>query len=213
MRVLSSLLLVFALVSMAGANIVQLMPGVGVTWNPGEGRYEADEGTTISVAISADFDVTGIQVGGIAVTNTDTTVPTQGVSAVGVLHTNMLNHPLGSNAGTLKPGDQGDIVIFQMRGGVNTENPDPAPAGEDLYIFDILAGADGTMITINDVIGPGVGAGDVNPYGPFPLKTTLSESGASADYDLTALDIHIVPEPATVALLGLGTLVLFRKRK
>jgi len=115
-------------------------------------------------------------------------------------------------------GNAQNIVIFQMGGGVNLDDPAtpedesaPVPAGEALYSFDVAAGAAGTTITIDDLIGPGMGAGDVNPYGPYPLTTALASNAVSLSYDIVPLTLVVVPEPATIALLGLGMLAFLRK--
>ena len=219
MRIWTSALLILVIASMAGATAVWLEPGAGVTWNSTLNRYEVMAGTTATINLIADFEVTGIAVGAITVDNTDTAVPTQGVSAVGALHPQLMYHPVGSDPGALKPGDQLNISIFQIRGGVGIDNPgtpedesQPPLANEVLYNFDIMAGADLSMITVNDLIGPGVGPSDVNPYGPFPLVTTVASIADSGNYDLDPVVIHVIPEPATIALLGIGTLVLLRKR-
>jgi len=208
-----SMFFVLVLASVAGANAVWFV--TGATWNPTESRYEAMENTVVGVGIKSDFPVAGLQVGALTVDNTDATVPDNGVAAVGTLHPNLMYHPLGSSPGAYKADDGNalNIVIFQIQGGVDTAHPDPAPAGEELYSFDILGGAADTQITVDDLIGPGVGPDDVNPYGPFPLNTTVAEVGGSDKYDLEPLTIYMIPEPATIALLGLGTLVFLRKRK
>ena len=122
MRASSSILLVLVLASLAGASIVQFEPGAGVVWNSSAGRYEYLAGATITAKIVADFDVTGIDLGAIAVDNSDAAIPTQGVSAVGSLHPNLMFHPLGSSNGTLTPIDHLNVVILQVRGGVSTTN-------------------------------------------------------------------------------------------
>ena len=223
MRKVLSLIVVLGLTSVAGANMVWIVGGNGIT-DQGGGLYTIEEFTTGTVQIIADFTVESIDVGAISVDNTDASVANHGVADVGVLHTQLTYRPPSSN-GIYKAddGNVANIVIYQMGGGVNIDNPDtpedeslPVPIGEVLYSFDVTAGAEGTAITIDDFLCPSSHPINDpclnNPYGPYPIDTALASEKLSHAYDIVPLTLAVVPEPATVALLGLGMLTFLRKK-
>jgi hypothetical protein len=129
---------------------------------------------TVTVNIVADFRVDSVDVGAITVDNTGA-VDNQGVSSVGSLNSRLTLWPPTFN-GLLKPGDQSNIVIFQMGG--RTDCCDMAivcpddhmlSSGDVLYSFEVLAGASGTTITIDDLIRDGYG--NVCDYTSWPVCT------------------------------------------
>ena len=85
-----------------------------------------------------------------------------------------------------------------------------APAGQALLWFDYTVPfmEISTLITIDSY--------DVNPGYPASLKKFVQGNGGVPNVtDMGAVQLHIVgiPEPVTIALLGLGGLFLVRRRK
>jgi len=209
MRNVLSVILVLTIASVVSADSVwfELDGGGTDVW----------ENTTATINIVADFTVEAIDVGAIAVSNTGTPA-NHGVAATGALNLKLTYRVPSDPGQVMNDGNPQNIVIFQLTGGVNLDDPAtpedesiPTDPGEVLYSFDVAAGAAGTTITIDDIIGPPT----VNPYGPYPLSTTftIGGSGASTLQDIVPLNLNVVvPEPATIALLGLGSLVFYRKR-
>ncbi len=149
------------------------------------GGTEVMENSTATINIRAVFSVEYMHVGAITVNNTGTPA-NQGVFSVGSRHTNLTYAP-STSPGQLKPGDQSDIVIFQMTGGIGSGIP--VPAEDVLYSFDVLAGEAGSTIAIDDLTGA---PGD-NPYGGFPLQTYLVSEGSNQSYDIGALQLSVMP--------------------
>lgn len=214
MRNVLTMVLVLGMVSIAGADAVwfELDPA-----SPGyDSPTTVDAGTVATINLVADFDVSLLSIGALTSSNTGTPA-NQGVSAVGSLHPNLMFHPVGSSNGVHRPGDQADIVISDILGGLTPAAGQdiPVPAGEALYSFDILAGELGTSIVVNDKVGPP----PQNPYGGWPLQTAIDKydaaTGASSSltFNLPELQLTVVPEPATIALLGIGAVVLYRRKR
>ena len=187
---------IVALGSVAGANILWFEAGAGSAWNADEGRHEVAAGTTVTVAIAADFAIESLDVGAVTVENTGN-VANEGVAEVGDLNIKLTYSPFISDV-QLKNGTENNIVLFGIQGRVwfDDENtPDvneseAVNAYEPLYTFEVTAGEAGTTITIDDLIGPPA----LNPYGAYPLVTTISGADASGNYDAAALQLFVVDE-------------------
>ena len=164
--------------------------GAGAAYNSNLDRYEVAEHTTVTVEVIAEFAVGGMTIGAVTVDNGGT-FSNQGVFSLGSLHGNLANG-LFVNRGELKDGSGGNnnIVLFQIVGGVNIipGQDIPAPAGEALYSFEVQAGAAGTTIDVDDLRGPG----SINPFGPYPLKTTFESPGSNSADDITGLRLYVV---------------------
>ena len=111
------------------------------------------------------------------------------------------------SVGELKDGTVNNIVLF----GLSASTEDPPAAGEWLYRFDIILPSDlsnTNPVVINDWAG-------ANPFGgtPFPVATVI-DAGATGSGSVSDVgSLTITPEPMTIVLLGLGGLVLLRKRR
>ncbi|MHC4645110.1 MAG: PEP-CTERM sorting domain-containing protein [Planctomycetota bacterium] len=99
----------------------------------------------------------------------------------------------------------GGWICKHIGGGIAVGQP-PVPAGQALFSFELLPNEpESTIITIDDVTD-------------YSASPPLSTAIVSPDYsvyltDVTLLAIHVIPEPATIALFGLGGLWLLRRRK
>jgi hypothetical protein len=165
-------------------------------------------GAVVTVEITADTAV-----GTYAVSITETTTSSAGHStatAVGTYHSNFnLNVVAGRLQNTMTGSVGGTpryMLIDRATAGISPANP--VAAGQVLYSFDVLipAGAEvSDTFVITAAVGKPVVTPPANPgYGHLldavPVATT------------NALTIHVVPEPMTILLLGLGGLLLRRRK-
>ena len=146
-------------------------------------------GNTVMENTSITIEVTG----DVATTSFDLNVDMGGVYstlAVGTYNAGFSSGSVG--AVVVNPveiqGVAGDI------GGGST-----IAAGQVLYDFTLTAGAKNNTITIDSFAGMSGGP---------PLYTTHN----GGDVVASTLTLNIVPEPATIVLLGLGGLLLRRRR-
>ena len=121
----------------------------------------------------------------------------------------------GQNAtwtnGAIYPGP----IIGRVEGNTLTAGP-YFDDGDVVYSFTFDTGVAcvGTTLTIDDVV---LAAG-APPWGgpPIGFKSTINgvamDAGAAVG-DMNALSFECVPEPMTMALLGLGGLALIRRRR
>ena len=193
MKKLLIFMLVLGVASAANANMVWFDTAV----------TEVVPSTDITIVVKADFDVLTVQlaIGGPPTASQDT--------PPGGLHANMLLAALNSQ-GTVM--NDGTILIREIFGG------DPrgaaaigVPAGEVIYsfLYHVPNEPPSTQITITS-------QGDwfvPPPEGPYEIKTALSDlAGGDIVTSLGPLVLHIIPEPMTIALLGLGGLFLRRRK-
>jgi hypothetical protein len=123
------------------------------------------------------------------------------VAAPGTVHTDLQN-PLWSG-GIVK--NSNGILLLGVAGSVSVEDPQ-AVVGEALAVFLVhIDGKYSDIVTLDDFSG-------ANPFFPPDPPPSLNSKVNSEIVDIVPLDIHVTPEPMTIALLGLGGLFLRRRR-
>jgi hypothetical protein len=94
--------------------------------------------------------------------------------------------------------DGQENIVRTNWGGTALVNVEPGPWG--CFTIDLSNVPVSTYITIDDYAGS-------TPYGGPPVKSTLG----IATVDIAPLTLHVIPEPITLTLLGLGGLFLRRR--
>ena len=186
MKNLLTILLVLAMASAASASAVWLEV------DPQDAKDSYMPSDVITINVVADFVVGGLT----------TNIGADGgtAQAVGTLHPNL-------KTALFYEGDlinAGGVLISNISGGAMVGQPG-VPISAVLYSFEFHVPQvdESTIITIDDITD-------------FTTQPPMSTGVSSTDYmtyltDIGALEIH-VPEPMTIALLGLGGLFLRRRR-
>jgi hypothetical protein len=197
MRKLLTLVLILAMASMASAAAVDFYAnGVKDLTD----CVMPDQAVTITV--QADFAVIGLQ---MATTADGGTAQAAGALDAGF---DFLNIPgtLRNSAGT----GTLFILIDKITGAVNvTGGSAPIAAGTDLYTFTWVAPAAQGTYTIGATPN-----GYTNPWFPPPPPAyTVQADGSQGELvnQFNPCTVCVVPEPMTIALLGLGGLFLRRR--
>jgi hypothetical protein len=188
MKKILSLFLVLAMASVASAAAVWFE----VDSADAKDHYEGSDVITINVL--ADFDIASFKIG--AISSSDGTA-----EAIGGLHPNLNVVPYeGDIINT------GGILILDIHGDAGYGAP-PAYAYEVLYSFEfhVPYGLDpSTYIMIDDYTDtsaqPPIYTAIADPYWMYYIE------------DVEPAVIHVIPEPMTILLLGLGGLFLRRRK-
>jgi hypothetical protein len=198
MKRILSLILVLAIGSVASAASVWLE----VDDSDAATSYAGSSIITINVV--SDVDVTGIGQLSIGSTGGTASTPLYMDARLSALR----------NLGTIY--NSAGILILGISGGTYTALPPvTVAAGDIIYSFEyhVPEIPDSTFLSI------AAWEGD-NPDGiPYPLSTSITtweDTGGEGTFgeltDVGTLDLHI-PEPTTIALLGIGALSLLRRRR
>jgi len=186
MNKLLSIFLVLAMASVASATAVWFVV------DEADVKDDYAPSTVITINVVADFDVAGLTIGAIA-SNYGT------AEAVGAVHANLSD--------LVWPGNivnTGGILITNVTGNMPLTGG-PAPALEILYSFEFHVPdvPESTYIIIDDYTDYGA---SIYTYIAGPGSTPLYVT------DMTEAVIHVIPEPMTILLLGLGGLFLRRRK-
>ena len=214
MKKLLILMLVLGLASSANAVIITFSSPTGVPDTHGFPVPAIDvlPGTLVVVQIISDTAVSA----GYTVSTTEATTSAAGyapATGVGALNAGFDNAGL-NNTGVLRnmmtnagAGTPRYILIDRIVGGI-VGGSSAIGAGQVLYQFEVLIPENAEFSdtwTITAAIGPPFVLPPPAPY------SHMVDGGVVAG--TVALTIHAVPEPATIALLGLGSMFLMRRRR
>ncbi len=196
MNKLASLTLAVVLTSLTNAATVSLeLDGGGTT---------VTAGSTVTINITADWDVSD-DAGFNLKQSTTSAAGNATAVAVGTLNAGfdliaLVGNPINTQSGTRF------ILIDRIYGAINSGSP-AITAGVPLYSFDLLIPVGAALndtFTIDDAFGlPVVNSG--------PAYSTGIHGGGDVS-DIGALTLTVVPEPTSIALLGLGCIFLVRRR-
>jgi hypothetical protein len=197
MKKLACLALLLALAPLAGATTVSLvLDGGGTT---------VTAGSTVTINVVADWAVSD-NAGFNLKQSTTSAAGDATALAVGTLNAgfDLINAP-----GSLANAYAGTrfILIDRINGDIAVGSA-AIPAGDPLYSFDLVIPAGAILddtFTIDDAFGT-----PVFTDGPSYGTTVLYDGGNVTD--VQSLTLTTVPEPVTIALLGLGTLFVLRRR-
>jgi len=185
------------LVTLMVLGLCSVSSAVPLYYQSGTGSVDVMENTVVTINIVSDLAVKTFLTS-TAITANNTTFSEVALGTVSSLFT------LTRNPGQLKNGSVANVWVYGETGAVNSTNFDPAvPAGTILGTFTLRVGAKGGTITISDYSGSNFGPPTSSKYTP--------DGGALTTTDMPNLVLNVIPEPVTIALLGLGGLFLRRR--
>ena len=184
MKKLLALVLILAMASAASAGTITVTADGTTT-----GLLEVDPFTVVTIdLIISGYGVTPPM--DSFATLSIGSITGEGMASDPALHAELTNLPL---TGTIV--NDGVTLIANIGGGVPMGDMDGIPDGSSAYSFTLNVGDIGTYVI--DLMGVEV----LGTFGPPALPT-----------EVAALTVNVVPEPMTIALLGLGGLFLRRRR-
>ncbi len=192
-------MLVLGLVSLANASMVTFKA------NGDAGTVDVEAGDTVTITVVADTSAAA----GYTLSITETKVSTADYATATELGVVNTGFSVSRNNGTLRntmttatSGTNRYMVIDKLSG--VTDAAHTVSAGSVLYTFSLLipalAAVDDTFTLTAAVGSPSFGAGYTHNIDSVAVGTT------------NAVTLNVVPEPMTIALLGLGGLFLFRRK-
>ncbi len=189
MKKLIVIALILALAPLANATMLRYAGGTGVTYNETLARYEVEKGETFTINVMSDVATANF------VLNVKSDNHTVLVGLVNDLF-NLTNID-GQQFNGVSP--VVDLMIYKASGGVSSTS---VPNTEIMYSFTAGAGpTEGVVWHFNSMATNG-GSG---PNQAVKLNGTTIVMSEFA--------VTVIPEPMTIALLGLGGLFMLRRRK
>ena len=194
MKKLLIFILVLAMACVANALSVGIQSG-------GSGAADVVANQVVTVDVVPDFDVADFL---ISVGQTTTSAAGEAIGALGTVDSGVFD--LSAVDGFLVNGAPvGPYVIMSHVSGIIQTGSDPSPANVSVYSFSLTipsAAAIGDIFTIDDI------GGDINPGLP-PTGTNFNNTAVTG---ASPLVLTVIPEPMTICLLGLGGLLLRRRK-
>ncbi len=152
---------------------------------------EVQAGETFTINLIADAATTTISINALA------------LSGHAAFSGNAVNAALvnGLNNGLVAAANTGNVILTTIGGSMTGE----LSAGTVLFSIQVRAGDAGSVIVIDDYVGSRTAIGLVSGPNFATRWNTVSTP-------LEAFSVNVVPEPMTMALLGLGGLFIRRRR-
>lgn len=197
MKKILSVFLVLAMASVASAASVWFVV------DPLDAKDHYTPSDIIKINVLADFEVRGFNV--MAMVANDGTAENNAQEDGLGLHPNFLQEPEKNGTIMNTPLDGGVLLIYDISGTVPYGAP-LVPVEAVLYSFEFHVPYvdDSTWITIDDYTD--------NSALP-PIYTTVFDAYYVINIsDIGPAMIHVIPEPITIVLLGLGALFLRRRK-
>jgi len=195
MKKFGILMLVLAIASMANGGMLYFESNEALCTHGY--TYDVPLNTVITIIVRGDPAAVGFGLGAVQIIGSTT-----GLFSAVTVGTVNAGFDLSAIVGTARDGSQANVYITGVAGTTNTTSPKVA-AGT-FYTYTLTTGStlDG-VITIDDYKGTIYAA---------PRKTTFDAVELASPY-MAPITLHIIPEPMTIVLLGLGGMFMLRRRK
>ena len=227
MKKLLVLMLVLGMASLANATVVDVVKaGLGSLGNTGESTDPLEVGETIEIKLVLNSNpypgTTYPSYDGYLLSTMDFGLDVSGPGTLAAGTLDKAGDPVWQYDARISPFSVVDTDpndgLDQVTGAALTPvgPPTSGSTGPIDLVWDLIITCTGDGYVTIDLSANAPLGGEYSPYSkidgvsPFPVSPGWVEL---VDADLGSLTIHQVPEPATIALLGLGGLCLLRRRR